>query len=79
MLRDQFPGLAFQLFDLGHFESFTKISRDSVVFLLKASFPIAVVAILETIISAKVADKQTNTKHHQEKEVFGLSLANLAS
>lgn len=34
-----------------------------------AALPIAVVAILETIISAKVADKQTKTKHHQSHEV----------
>ena len=41
------------------------------------AFPIAVVAVLETIISAKVADKQTKTKHEQSKEVRGLGLGNL--
>jgi sulfate permease, SulP family len=79
MLKDQFPALAFQMRDLGYSTSFSKIDRPTLMMLLSASFPIAIVAILETIISAKVADRQTNTKHHQEKEVFGLSLANLAS
>lgn len=40
---------------------------------------IALVAILETMISAKIADGMTQTKHHRRKEIRGLSLANIAS
>ncbi|NOS68222.1 MAG: SulP family inorganic anion transporter [Candidatus Peribacteraceae bacterium] len=40
---------------------------------------IATVAILETLISAKVADAMTNTRHDQRREVFGLALANIIS
>lgn len=40
---------------------------------------ITLVAILETEISAKIADKMTKTKHDQRKEVFGLGLANIGA
>lgn len=40
---------------------------------------VAVVAILETMISAKIADGMTGTKHNPEKEMLGLGLANVAS
>lgn len=40
---------------------------------------IAIIAILETIISAKIADGITRTKHNQNKELLGLGLANIAS
>lgn len=44
-----------------------------------AAVTIAVVAILETLISAKIADGMTKTKSDQRKEVFGLGLSNVAS
>lgn len=47
--------------------------------LLIAGMTVALVAILETMISAKVADGMTKTKHHKRKEMLGLGLANLAS
>lgn len=40
---------------------------------------IAVVALLETMLSAKVADVMTQTKHNASREVFGLGLANLVT
>lgn len=43
------------------------------------AFTVAVVAILETIISAKIADGMTGTKYHPRKEVFGLGIANAVS
>lgn len=39
----------------------------------------ALVAILETMLSAKIADGMTKTKHDKRKEMFGLGLANVAS
>lgn len=47
--------------------------------LFKASLAIAVVAILETLISAKIADNMTKTKSNHRKEMMGLGFANLAS
>ena len=47
--------------------------------IMKAAFAIATVAILETLISAKIADKMTKTKSNSRKEMFGLGLANIAS
>ncbi len=47
--------------------------------LLLPALTIAIVAILETMISAKVADGMTRTKHHKRKEMFALSLANIGS
>ncbi len=47
--------------------------------LWKAGAAIAVIAILETLISAKIADKMTKTKFHQKKEMLGLGLANIAA
>lgn len=40
---------------------------------------IAVVALLETMLSAKVADVMTQTKHNASREVFGLGLANVVT
>ncbi|MBU6430881.1 MAG: SulP family inorganic anion transporter [Patescibacteria group bacterium] len=47
--------------------------------MLKASLAISVVAILETLISAKIADNMTKTKSSHRKEMLGLGFANFAS
>lgn len=54
-----------------------KFSFDSS--LIVAGITVAVVAILETMISAKIADVMTKTKHEKRKEMFGLGMANIAS
>ncbi len=40
---------------------------------------VALIAIIETGISAEIADRATKTTHNPRKEIFGLGLANLAS
>lgn len=40
---------------------------------------IALVAILETMLSAKIADGMTHSKHNERKEMLGLGLANIAA
>lgn len=60
----QAPGLFFNIFDAN---------------LLKAAFAIAIVAILETLISAKIANGMTKTKSDNRKEMMGLGFANIAS
>ncbi|NTV31033.1 SulP family inorganic anion transporter [candidate division WWE3 bacterium] len=47
--------------------------------IIMPAITVAVVAILETMISAKIADGMTKTKHNKRKEMFGLGLANIAS
>ena len=52
-----------------------EISQSAVV----TAFAVALVAILETMISAKIADGMTGTRHSRRKEMRGLALANIAS
>ncbi|HLC75743.1 MAG TPA: SulP family inorganic anion transporter [Candidatus Peribacterales bacterium] len=52
-------------------------SLDLVFF--RGVFAISLVAILETLLSAKIADGMTKTKFNQGREVFGLAIANIAS
>lgn len=47
--------------------------------MIGASAAIALVAILETMLSAKIADGMTKTKHNERKEMLGLGLANIGS
>ncbi len=47
--------------------------------LIVPAITVALIAILETMISAKIADGMTKTKHNKRKEMFGLGIANLAS
>ena len=47
--------------------------------IISGSVAIALVAILETLLSAKIADGMTKTKHDSRKEVLGVGLANIAS
>ena len=45
--------------------------------LIVTAFTVALVAILETMLSAKIADGMTKTKHDKRKEMFGLGIANV--
>ena len=50
---------------------------ESALFL--TAFTVALIAILETMMSAKIADGMTKTKHNPRKEMMGLGLANLVT
>ena len=67
----QYADIAPKLFQPFHF------FIDSSLFL--PALTVAVVAVLETMISAKIADGMTGTKYHPRKEVFGLGIANAVS
>ena len=57
-------------------------SLDADVFnkdVIYSSIAVAFIAVLETLISARLADEMTKTHHDRQKEVLGLSLANIAS
>ena len=47
--------------------------------LIVAGLTVALIAILETMLSAKIADNMAGTKHNKRKEMLGLGLANIAS
>jgi SulP family sulfate permease len=73
-LETRFGDLDFALFSLPRFSS-SFVSLD----FFSAAFSIAFVAVLETLISAKIADGLTHTHFNQRREVFGLALANLVT
>lgn len=54
-------------------------STDFSFSLIMPAVTIALISILETLISARIADGMTKTKHHQGKEMLGLGVANIAS
>ncbi|MDP3889579.1 MAG: SulP family inorganic anion transporter [bacterium] len=47
--------------------------------LIMTALVIALIAILETMLSARIADAMTKTKHKPRKEMLGLGLANIVS
>jgi len=67
----KFPDMSGITFQLPSFSLDTAIAIPA--------FAVALVAILETMISAKIADGMTKTHHNKRKEMFGLGLANIAS
>lgn len=67
----EIPASIFSFPDL----SLSAIDRATVL----AATTVAIVAILETLISAKIAGGMTRTKFNQRKELFGLAVANVAS
>lgn len=71
LLTDLYRSISFTLFAIPTFD----ISLD----LIKTSVVVAIVAVIETIISANIADVTTQTKHDAHKETFGLGFANAVS
>lgn len=70
-LGSRYPDMQARIFDIPTFAfEFS---------LLPAALGVAVVAILETMVSAKIADGMTKTKHNKHKEMLGLGIANIAS
>lgn len=70
-LGGKFGDISFKFFEKPHFE-FS-------VFMIETAAVIALIAILETMLSAKIADGMTHTKYNERKEMLGLGLANIVS
>lgn len=70
-LGDRFSTVSINLFSFPNFYFDLSI--------LTPALGVAFIAILETLISAKIADNMTNTKFKARKEMLGLSLANIGS
>ncbi|MEN9649494.1 MAG: hypothetical protein RL094_461 [Candidatus Parcubacteria bacterium] len=73
-IQSKYGALSLNLFSMPHF---TKEMFSIAVF--KAIPLVAIVVILETLLSAKIADGMTKTRYNQKKEVFGIGLANVVS
>lgn len=73
-LDNKYPGLELDLV------KFPKFSTDQFNFaVISYSFTITFIAILETLISARIADSMTKTTHSQSREVFGVGVANIVT
>jgi len=70
-LQMKFGELSMTLFQLEHW-SFSQR-------MILPAFAVALIAILETMLSAKIADVMTHTKHDKRKEMLGLGIANIVS
>ncbi len=84
LLSDKYTGLSFAPY-IDIFSPFTKNIKSLwdfiVIFkeLINVSLVVAIIAILETIISAQIAQNITKDKFSKQKEVFGLAISNIAS
>ncbi len=80
LLVDKYPEIKFELFQF----PFANISISSIwefidiaKWLLSVSLVVAIIAIIETIISAKIAEKITKVKFSKNREVLWLWLSNI--
>ena len=62
-----------------HFQFFEPLHITFSISILGTGATIGLITILETMLSAKIADGLTHTKHNERKEMLGLGLANIAS
>ena len=85
-LAEKYPALALNLFSIPSLgalrasAAFADISAIAQVMLVvRLSAVVAFVLILETLLSAKIADGMTKTKFDSKKEMLGVALANIVS
>lgn len=81
LLRERYPDLSekitlwdFKYFDRLEADGKTKIPKMAI---FEGSLKVAFVAVLETLISARIADSLTGTRFNQSHETRGMGLANL--
>ena len=81
LLIEKYPQLNFSLRNTNYLNVLTEAFDNSKVFiaLLQTSAVIAIITILETIISGKIGEKMTKVPFNKDKEVLGNALANLGS
>ncbi len=80
-LQDKFGSITATLILPVAWDGLRAIFADHVALatVLKVSGIIALIAVLETLITAKLGDKLTKTESSSSKELFGLALSNLGS
>lgn len=80
-LADKFGAIHATLFQPLSFATLRTLLEqpEAIGWLFKTSAVIALIAVLETLITAKIGDKITRTQSSARREIFGLSLANIGS
>lgn len=81
LLIDKYPNLSFWLRDFSYTKELKTIwSNSHIIFeIIKVSAVIAIVTILETIISWKIWEKMTKVSFDKDKEIFGNAIVNIGS
>jgi len=85
LLKDKYPTLSSEIIlaDFSYWSKQThkpedKIQAITFAAVILGAFKVAFVAVLETLISARIADNKTNTRFDQSKEVMGMAISNIA-
>jgi len=81
LLIDKYPSLNFSLRDFGYMKSFAQLLQNHELLLeiIKTSLIVAIITVLETIISGKAAEKITKKWFSKDKEIFWNAIANIWS
>lgn len=81
LLIDKYPSLNFSLRDFGYIKSFAQLLQNHELLLeiIKTSLIVAIITVLETIISGKAAEKITKKWFSKDKEIFWNAIANIWS
>lgn len=56
-----------------------EITYEKIVQLIRPAFVIAILGGIESLLSAVVADRMTNSKHHSNRELIGQGIANMVT
>ena len=76
LLKHIYPSLSDKV-TLGQFGYWTPKKALKASAVIIGSLKVAFVAVLETLISARIADNKTNTRFDQSKEIFGMAISNI--
>jgi SulP family sulfate permease len=78
---DKYGELKLSLINFFEFSNFNLAFANAEIFLaiLKVAAVVALISILETLITAKIGDSLTKTEFSPKKETFGLALSNIFS
>ncbi|ALC83066.1 MULTISPECIES: SulP family inorganic anion transporter [Bacillus] len=56
---------------------FPKVTIEKIIYLLPSSFVIAILIGLQSLLTARVADEMTRSKHNSKKELIGQGIVNM--
>lgn len=76
LLKDVYPTLSSEV-NLADFSYWNPKKALGASVVIIGAFKIAFVAVLETLISARIADNKTNTRFNQSQEIFGMAICNM--
>lgn len=81
LLVDKYTDVSFSLFQFFDWSSIALVFQDITMLkiFVTASFGVWIIAILETLISSKIAAKETRDPYDSQKEIYGLWVTNILS